>query len=261
MHNVVPNMPTHTKEQNITKDKLQRHLPKGSGHKVTDEILKMINQVEHDTGLEQQFMEEQILSNMNIVKDLKISLSAYVDAVKYCTLKQNMSNRKAWEIVFPERLDKVTKLAEARAAEGRENSVNIDSHVSNYNNTEAVAKISAQLMVAVHIQYAPMFHASIKKQFDLMNGVGARPNDNVSAHVQLNAAISLAELTKMPEDNKIELQIGISDEAKSVQKGLTAQLARLADSQMARLANGEGIETVQKIGINTDAIVEADIDE
>jgi len=52
-NNVVPNMPMHSHDQHITKEKLQRHLPKGSSHKVTDEILNMINQIEDDTGLEQ----------------------------------------------------------------------------------------------------------------------------------------------------------------------------------------------------------------
>ena len=106
-------------------------------------------------------------------------------------------------------------------------------------------------MISAHIQYAPMYHAAIKKQFNLMNGQSA-DGGPVSAHVQHLAAKELAEQTKMPEDNTIELKIGISEESKTVQERLTEQLSRSVDLQMARLNAGELIGDIQKIGISVD---------
>ena len=230
------------KTQNIDKEKLEQMLPKGTNHKVTDEIINMISSLEDDTGLFQDYMEESLLSQLPILSTVKVDLDDYINAIKYCNLKQNMSNAKAWEIVFPER---VLALRE----KGTYSS--ISSHVAMFNKRDIVVKIDAQMMISAHIQYAPMYHAAIKKQFNLMNGQSA-DGGPVSAHVQHLAAKELAEQTKMPEDNTIELKIGMSEESKTVQERLTEQLARSVDLQMARLHSGESIGEIQKIGISID---------
>ena len=120
-----------------------------------------------------------------------------------------------------------------------------------FNQRDIVVKIDAQMMISAHIQYAPMFHAAIKKQFNLMNGNSA-DGTPVSAHVQHLAAKELAEQTKMPEDNTIELKIGMDEEAKTVQERLTEQLARSVDLQLKRLSAGESIGNIQKIGISVE---------
>ncbi len=238
MNQNIPN----SKNQNIDKDKLQRMLPKGSSHKVTDEIITMISAMEDDTGLFQDYMEESFLSQLPILTTVKVDLDDYINAIKYCNLKQNMSNNKAWEIVFPERVERLRE-------KGTYDS--ISSHVAMFNKRDVVVKIDAQMMISAHIQYAPMFHASVKKQFQLMNGSSA-DGTPVSAHVQHLAAKELREITEMPVDNTIELKLGMSDEAKSVQQQLTEQIARSVDLQMKRLEAGESISDVQSIGVNLD---------
>ena len=230
------------KKQNIDKEKLQRMLPKGTNHKVTDEIINMIHSMEDDTGLYQDYMEESLLAQLPILASVKTDLDDYINAIKYCNLKQNMSNTKAWEIVFPER---VIALKEKGTYD------KISSHVAMFNKRDIVVKIDAQMMISAHIQYAPMFHAAIKKQFNLMNGNSA-DGTPVSAHVQHLAAKELAEQTRMPEDNTIELKIGMDEEAKTVQERLTEQLARSVDLQMKRLSAGESIGSIQKIGISVE---------
>lgn len=232
-------------EHNITKDKLKSFLPKGSSHQVTDEILGIISNMENDTGLFQDYMEESVLSHMHAFKSMKkVDLKDYINAVKYCNLKQNMSNKKAWEITFPEVFDRLTKKIEAGEKAG-----SIDANVYMYDKSDIVTKISAEMMISAHIQYAPMFHASIRKQFELMNGKAAG-GMGVSAHVQHLAAKELSELTKLPEDNSIELKIGPTDEAKKSQDKLFDQMNSLALQQQALLAQGHDITTVQKLNIS-----------
>ena len=227
----------------LDKEKLERLLPKGTSHKVTDEIMALVHNMENDTGLIQDYLEESLLSYLPVLKEIKVNLPDYVNAIKYCNLKRNMSNEKAWEITFP---DKYKKLKD----EGRWNS----SHPSMYNNSKIVVKLDAQMMVAADIQYAPMRHKALMKQYELMNGQAA-DGMAVSAQVQHLAAKALYELTTPQESNNIELKIGMTDEAKTVQEQLTEQIKRSVDNQMDRLNAGESIGSVQKLGVSLEHII------
>ncbi len=229
-------------KQNIDKEKLQRMLPKGANHRVTDEIITLIGSMEEDTGLFQDYMEESLLAQLPILSTIKVDLDDYVNAIKYCNLKQNMSNNKAWEIVFPHRVE---SLREKGTYES------ISSHVAMFNKRDIVTKIDAQMMTSAHIQYAPMFHAAVKKQFQLMNGHSAEGTP-VSSHVQHLAAKELREITEMPVDNTIELKLGMSEESKSIQQQLIDQISKSVDIQERRLRLGESIGDVQRIGVDLD---------
>ena len=233
-------IPAVVNSQNLTIDKLKKMLPKGSSVRVTEEIMAKIHRTELDTGVSQELVEEQIVSYLHLLTG-NVGIEKLLNAIKFCNLKMlpKMGNARAYSIVFPEKTEEVTARGET-----------VDSFASMYNNTKMVVEIQKLLIVPAYITYQPMFHAAVKKQFDLMNGIGAKGDDKVSAHVQHLAAGKLAELTAMPEDNSIVLRVGLSDEAKSVQQGLMEQLARTADIQMQRLANGESITDVQKIGID-----------
>ena len=251
-----PTEPMHSKPQSITKEKLKRFLPKGTSHEVTNNIINMINALENDTGIMQEYMEEKVLANINVLKEVKVSLEEYVDAVKYCSLKRNLSNKKAWEIVFPEKMARLLKMQKEKG----EDVVNIDSHVSNYNSNKIVVKLDTMMALPPSIEYAPAFKEAMDRTIGVMRGIGAKPTDRVSVHVQHLAAKTILEIAKVPEEESIELKIGMTDDAKRVQNGLMEQLARVADIQVAKYEAGEDISSIQKLGINTD-FVEADTDE
>lgn len=231
---------TYSGSHNIDADKLKKMLPRGSSHKVTDEVISLINSMEADTGLLQDYMEESLLSYLPVLKEVKVELREYVNAIKFCNLKKSMPNEKAWQIVFPEKYQKLVN-------ENRWNS----SHVAMYNRSALVVKLDAQMMVAAHIQYAPMFHASIMKQFELMNGQAANGMP-VSATVQHLAASKLAELTAAPVEQKIDLKIGQSDEAKNQQEKTFSKLSEIAKNQRELLAKGHDITEVQKLNMVID---------
>jgi len=244
----------------ITEEDIKKALPRGTAHAVTDILIDKINAMSDDLYMmEQKDIDFELMSNMNLMKDMKIDLDDYVNAVKYVIAKRYMSNRKAWELVFPDRLAKAeAKIAreEEKKARGEKwNQVNIDSMVSAVNTNQIVVALEAQLMIAVHVQYAPMFHAAVKKQFDLMNGKAAPNADGepmtVSPTVQQLAASKLAELTARPADNNFELKVGMTDEAMSSQQALADQLGAMAKAQMAQLASGKSLSDVQKLGIAT----------
>ena len=120
-----------SESQNITREKLKKFLPKGSSVQVTDEIVDMINNMERDTGLPQTLLEEDVMSYMHMVGKVGgVGINELVNAVKYCNLKRNRSNKEAWAIVFPRKYDELT-------AAGKP----VDNFVSMYNSSKLVVAI------------------------------------------------------------------------------------------------------------------------
>ncbi len=216
----------------IDKEKLQRLLPKGSNHRVTDEIIELIHAMEKDTGLFQDYMEESLLSHLPALREVKVGLHEYVNAIKYCNLKRGMSNEKAWEIVFPE---KYKKLHDA----GKQ----ISNHVAMYNSSKIVVKIDAQMMIDVKIQYAPIFHKAIQHQVKLMT------NNEVSFHVQHLASKTLIDTLMPAEEQKVSIKIGQTDEAKESQTKMYDEMRKIAENQQRLLKEGHKLEDIQKLNL------------
>ncbi len=122
-----------------------------------------------------------------------------------------------------------------------------------YNGSKLVTTIDKEMLVPVHLTYAPYFHAAVKKQFDIMNGKakdGQGKEIPVSAMVQHLAAKELATLTKQPEESKLSISINPGAEAMSAQQEMNEQLRALVAQQRRRLENGESIIDVQVTGID-----------
>lgn len=217
--------------QFITREKLKKFLPKGSSVQVTDEVLDIINKMETDTGMPQDMMEENVMSYMHLIGGSGgIGLREYVNAVKYCTIKRNRTNREAWAIVFP-----------AKYEELRLSGKPVDNFVSMYNNSKMVVAIDKAMIIPAWVQYSSYNHFAIKKQYELAT------NDNVSAMVQHLAAKELYVMTKMPEDKTIEFKIGASDAVLAQQQEMNNTLAALVANQSRMFASGMQPADIQKV--------------
>ena len=222
--------------QNITREKLKKFLPKGSSVQVTDEVLEMIHNMEKDTNLPQNILEEDVMSYMHMVGKIGgVGIYELVNAIKFCNLKRNRTNREAWAIVFPKKYDELV-------AAGKP----VDNFVSMYNQSKLVVAIDKEMIVPAHIQYSAYYHAAVRKQFQLMNGVDSNGNE-VGGMVQHLSAKSLMELLKMPEDKSIELKIGISEAAVLQQQELNDSLKKLVEAQSAMFAKGMNAAEIQKV--------------
>jgi len=236
--------------QHITKDRIKELLPKKTNVAVTDELIHLLQNMENDTGLPQELLEEDFLGYLHLVtvQGSTNSLKELVNAIKFCNLKRNYTNKEAWSIVFPE---KYAQLVQDNKA--------VDNFVSMFNNSKLVVAVDKEMLIPVHIQYAPYFHAAVKKQFELMNGRGtANGKDGkpmqVTPMVQHLAAKELATLTKQPEENKLSIDINPGAAAMSMQEEMNAQLKQLVKGQKERLDAGENILDVQVVDINFDEI-------
>jgi len=238
--------PRNTNKQLLTRDRLESFMPKNSGAKLTDEILEKINRVEMDTGMDQGLFEEQICSYAHLIGP-GISVEKLMNAIKYVTLREVMGgSAKAYRVVFPEKTVEI----EARGA-------TVDNFASMYSNTKAVIEVQKLVMIGVHISHAPLRNQLLKKMVDLSNGIGAKPDDHVSPTVQLNATIAAYDAVKMPEDNTMELKIGMSDASMEMQQTVADQLAENAKLMRLQFQQGKSLDSVQRLGV----VVQAEVTE
>jgi len=226
------------KSQNITKEKLQKFMPKGTSTKVTDDIIALIHSIENDTGLAQEVAEERLMGSMHLLGKQGVTLEKLINAVKYCSLKKHMTNKQAWAITFPDEYDRLIQ----RGAE-------VDSHVSMYNSTYLVVEIDKMMIVPFYIMYDKYKHDALERQVNLMRGIGANDYDRVSPHIQHLASKTVYEMLKSPEDNTVELKIGASDAMIAQQQELSDNIARLVEQQALGFRNGGKAIDVQKVHI------------
>jgi len=231
--------------QFVTIDKIKALLPNKTNIVVTQEIVELINNMETDTGLPQELLEEDLMSYTHILGGMKgVGMKDLINAIKFCNLKRNYDNKESWSIVFPEKYNSL-------AAGNKQ----IDNHVSMYNGSKLVTIIDKEMLIPVHLQYAPYFHAAVKKQFELMNGTTTTKDkygnaDKVSPMVQHLAAKELAVLTKQPEEQKLSISVNPGEAAMSMQSEMNEQLKSIVANQRQRLVDGEDIIDVQQIGLD-----------
>lgn len=264
----IVNKHSHSKPQNITKEKLKAMLPKGASHEVTDRVMELIENAENDTGVEQYYLEEQFLTHIGVIKKFKVSLEDYINAVKYVTLVGNLSNRKAWEIVFPDRLaraeEKIRINKEKEARGEKFVKVNIDSHVSNYNKTPLVVELRSRASIALDIVLAPVRQRMAMKLVELADGIAA-PNaygepQTVTPTVQETAAEAFVREFRPVEPNKHELKIGFSEEVIAAQKSLADAVSASAEQMKRAFEAGGDIRDIQKLGIKSDTAIDVEVD-
>ena len=230
--------------QGITVERLKELLPRKTNIAVTQEIVDIINNMENDTGLPQELLEEDVMSYTHLLGGMKgVGMKDLVNAIKFCNLKRNYDNKEAWAIVFP---DKYRRLVEENKQ--------VDNHVSMYNASKMVVAVDKEMLIPVSMQYAPYFHAAVKKQFEIMNGKVPKDKDgkevNVSPMVQHLAAKELADLTKPLEEQKLSVTVNPGEAALSAQSEMNDILRNIVAGQRKRLEAGEDIIDVQQIGLD-----------
>ena len=212
----------------LTIEVLHRAAPKSVRNQITQKTVDTINTALSDSA-ELHIYRENILGYLEVMKTGKFKISDYINAVKYCSLKLlGSTNVEAYTKTFPERyqyfLDNDT--------EDR----HIGGHISLYNKGVLVSKIMEQSLVPIHIINADLHQKSINHLAYLM--LHAK-----SEKVQGDSAAKLADILKMPETLKVELDIGIiEDDSIKELRETTLELVR-----QQKLAIEAGANTVKEI--------------
>ena len=146
----------------LTKDMLIGTLPDKRFRKyVTDDIVKVVNS-EADSELRRVF-RDNVLSYSSVLSTGKHSLAAYVNAVKFVSLRLlGDKSSTAYSKVFPDRYQNLVDRGSTASQ--------IASFSDNYGKTGLITKIMEQTMVPTHILNAGIYQEAINVQAQLMTG-------------------------------------------------------------------------------------------
>lgn len=231
-------------EQKFTASKLRYMLPKGSKVVVTQATVDMVNDIIEKSQCHRGLMEERLATYTSLIGP-GVGIKQLLKAIQFVTLclTPGMTQIKAYMITFPEKAQELID----RGAEG-------SNFAGMYAQTKLVTTIMKSVQLAPSIELAPLRHKVADKLLELMDGKGAN-GSIASPTVQLNAAIALYDIVKIPEEQTINLKTGMDDESKAATQHLADQIERSIELQMARLKKGESISDVQRLDIVIDAEV------
>ena len=169
-----------------------------------------------------------------------LSVTHLINAIKFCNLKRNMTNRAAWSIVFP---GKYAQLI----GDGKP----VDNHVSMFSSTWLVQEIDKEMLIPVHLQYASAFHQAMSVQMKIMNGNAGVDSEGerigVTAMVRHLAAKTVLEIARAPETAKIDITVGQSDEMVAVKEREVSALEQIVENQQKAFRAGKNTMDVQAI--------------
>lgn len=198
---------------------LKTAMPKQYKGSITQDLLDSFNSRLTDATREMSL--ENVVTFNNVLVDGKYSTKHYLDVITYVSHKLcGLSNTEAWKLTFPDRYK--------RCKEQNRTAKDLSSYVSNFHNRPLVSHILSQVMIPAHVSYAQYFHESIKKHVDLMRNADKE-------RTQLDAAISLANILKAPEDKKLVIDVGVA--TSSALEDLKVATAALALQQQQMIEN------------------------
>ena len=145
----------------LTKEQLSGAMPdKRFRRHITDEVIAVINS-EPDSELRRVF-RDNTLTYSSVLSTGKHSLAAYVNAVKFVSLRlMGDKASTAYSKVFP---DRYQNLLSRNASASY-----IASFADNYSKTGLITKIMEQTMVPTHILNAGVYQEAINVQAELMH--------------------------------------------------------------------------------------------
>jgi len=196
----------------LTIDQFRQCLPDKVKKSINQELIDQINGTLGDPELYEAY-RDNLLSYTRVMADGRFKVSSYVDAVRYVSHKlMGCTNIEAYTKTFP---DKYQRFIQQGVA-----SKDIASYVTAYNKSKLVNLIFEQTLIPSYVLNQDLYQRALNVQAELM----------VSAHsekVRCDAANSLLTQLKMPETQKVELEIGIKEDSTiAALRATTLELSR-----------------------------------
>lgn len=196
----------------LTVDQFKMALPDKVKKSINQELIDQINTTLSDPEMYESY-RENLLSYTKVMADGRFKVQEYVNAVKYVSHKlMGATNIEAYSKTFP---DKITRFS-AQGVSAKD----IASYVTAYNKSKLVNLIFEQTLIPSYVLNQDLYQKALNVQADLM--VSAK-----SEKVRSDAANSLLTHLKMPETQKVELEIGVKEDGSIAQlRQATLELAR-----------------------------------
>ena len=233
----------------ITKEELISRLPEKKGT-ITDEIVAMVNQANSDPA----FSPGEFIRTMVDYKDIMLNnrgnMEDYINAIKFCAYLESEDNAteayrkaRANDEFVSSKVGCDTESAEYRAL----------THVaSRYRQSKLVRAILSQTDMPLYLVFQKSRYQAVQVLHDEMLNAPYSKD-------RISAAEKLLTHVKAPENVQIELGIGMDSESKSIQQSLNDQLMVVAARQKQLLEQGVSIADVQKLGVRSEIVEDAEI--
>jgi hypothetical protein len=196
----------------LTVDQFKQALPDKVKKSVNQELIDQINLTLSEPEMYEAY-RDNLLSYTRVMADGKFKVTGYVDAVKYVSHKlMGCTNIDAYSKTFP---NKITSFVAQGVA-----SKDIASYVTAYNKSKLVNLIFEQTLIPSYVLNQDLYQRALNVQAELMTHAK-------SEKVRSDAAAHLMQALKMPETQKVELDITVKeDSAIAALRATTMELAR-----------------------------------
>lgn len=196
----------------LTVDQFKQALPDKVKKSINQELIDQINTTLSDPEMYESY-RENLLSYTRVMADGRFKVTSYVDAVKYVSHKlMGCTNIDAYTKTFPDKYQRFIQQGVTAK--------DIASYVTAYNKSKLVNLIFEQTLIPSYVLNQDLYQKALNVQAELM------VNAN-SEKVRCDAANSLLTHLKMPETQKVELEIGIKEDSSIASlRAATLELAR-----------------------------------
>lgn len=196
----------------LTIDQFKQALPDKVKKSVSQELIDQVNATLSDPEMFEAY-RDNLLSYTRVMADGRFKVSEYINAVRYVSHKlMGCTNIDAYTKTFP---DKYTRFV-AQGVQAKD----IASYVTAYNKSKLVNLIFEQTLIPSYVLNQDLYQKALNVQAELM--VNAR-----SEKVRADAANSLLTHLKMPEKQKVELEVSVKEDSSIAQlRTATLELAR-----------------------------------
>ena len=182
----------------LTVDQFRQALPDKVKKSVSQELIDQINTTLAEPELFEAY-RDNLLSYSKVMADGRFKVDQYISAVRYVSHKlMGSTNIDAYSKTFP---DKMQRFAATGVS-----SKDIASYVTAYNKSKLVNLIFEQTLIPTYVLNQDLFQRALNVQADLMTNAN-------SEKVRCDAANSLLSHLKMPETQKVELDISVKEDS------------------------------------------------
>lgn len=226
----------------LTVEQFKQALPDKVKKSVNQELIDQINTTLGDPEMYESY-RDNLVSYTSVMSDGRFKISNYIEAVKYVSHKlMGCTNIDAYIKTFPDKYQRfVTQGVAAK---------DIASYVTAYNKSKLVNLIFEQTLIPSYVLNQDLYQKALNVQAELM----------VTSHsdkVRCDAANSLLTHLKMPETQKIELEIGVKEDSSiAALRQTTLELAR-----QQRLMLESGAMNAQEIAHSKIQVIDVEASE
>jgi len=199
----------------LTEVQFKAALPKGMQKRVDSKIMAQINDVLTNSEVAEE-LRENILGYSKVLNDGRYKISSYISAVKYISFRtMGDTHKQAYAKTFPAKIDRWAVMGVSDK--------DISKYLNIYNQGKLVQQVYEQSLTPTYILNADNYQKAINTQVAIMQDL------DISPKVRSDAANSILNHIKRPEVQKVELDIGVTDNSviaglQDITKSLATQM-------------------------------------